>query len=83
MIHGAGSSSSAVPHGYSYVGQHSVSPGRSLPPKAKVVKASTGYVANLSSTEFRSRSNDTKQRSADKEHDTILFTNEGHVYTKR
>lgn len=79
----AGSTSSFVPHGYSYVGQRVVGPGTSSSQHlSKVQKPSTGYVANLSLADLKSRPKDQQQRSADKEHETVLFTSEGHIYTK-
>lgn len=80
-----GSSSSFIPEGYSYVGQHSVAPSsfQSKQYGTHKQKLSTGYIAEMTMADLRHRPKAQQQRSADKEHDTLLVTREGHAYTKR
>ncbi|KAL3138251.1 hypothetical protein ABBQ32_006069 [Trebouxia sp. C0010 RCD-2024] len=81
-------SSSFVPEGYAYIGHSSqadalgsvVRKQEALLPASLPVR-STGYTAFLD-VETQMREAGQQQRSVDKQHETLMFTREGHLYTK-
>ena len=81
-------SSSFVPDGYAYVGHSSqadalasvVSIQQAQLPASLPIR-STGYTAFLDVANLKHNS-ERQQKSAEKEHETLMFTREGHLYTK-
>ncbi|KAL3135264.1 hypothetical protein ABBQ38_006237 [Trebouxia sp. C0009 RCD-2024] len=81
-------SSSFVPEGYAYVGHSSqedalgsvVRKQEALLPASLPVR-STGYTAFLD-VEAQEQEASQQQRSVDKQHETLMFTRKGHLYTK-
>ena len=88
FAHAGFHSSSFVPEGYSYIGHSSqadalasvVSKQQTRLP-ASLPMRSTGYTAFLDVDAVKQES-DQQQKSGDKEHETLMFTNDGHLYTK-
>jgi len=81
-------SSSFIPEGYSYIGRNSQADNtasetskQQAPNSAFTPFRSTGYVAHIDAADLKKRSG-RKQRSVDMSHETLLFTHEGHMYTK-
>lgn len=80
--------SSLVPEEYGYIGHSSqaevlasvVSKQESRLP-ASLPARSTGYTAFWDEAAVKQGA-DQRQRSADKQHETLMFTHEGHLYTK-
>ena len=80
--------SSFVPEGYAYIGHSSqtaalasvVSEHESKLPASWPIR-STGYTAFVD-VEVSKQGAGQRQRSADIQHETLMFTNEGHIYTK-
>ena len=81
-------SSSFVPDGYAYIGHSSqtdalssvVSKHESKLPASLPVR-STGYTAFVD-LEAAKQGAGQQQRSSDQQHETLMFTREGHLYTK-
>ena len=79
-------SGSFVPEGYAYIGHSSqadalarvVSKHESKLPASLPVR-STGYTAFV---DLETSKQGQQQRSSDQQHETLLFTHEGHLYTK-
>ncbi|KAL3134293.1 hypothetical protein ABBQ38_006555 [Trebouxia sp. C0009 RCD-2024] len=81
-------SSSFIPEGYAYIGHSSqanalgsvVRKQEALLPASLPVR-STGYTAFLD-VEAQKQEAGQQQRSVDKQHETLMFTRKGHLYTK-